>query len=191
MRYYRTATNCRRWDTRGSRVQTLKRYASAGSAAGAFSWWIAVAVVLIAWATCALVEARSAAAQDVPTATIEFTGGSIAAGIGYTWGYGALVFEGKEYPLKVDGLTILHVGASGYTGSGAVYHLMNLTDIAGVYTAVSAGAAVAGGATATTMKNDHGVVIEMVATHTGLNLQLGPHGVTISLRSLVGTTPKR
>jgi len=48
--------------------------------------------------------------------------------------------------------------------------------------AASAGVAVAGGATATTMKNDHAVVIEMTATHTGLNLQLGPEGVTITLK---------
>jgi hypothetical protein len=136
-----------------------------------------------------VLEPRSVAAQDVPSATIEFSGGSVAAGIGYTWGGGTLLYQGKEYFLKVDGLTIVHVGVSGYTASGAVYHLTKLTDIGGVYTAVSAGVAVAGGATATTMKNDHGVVIEMTATHTGLNFQLGPQGMTITLNSLTGTNP--
>jgi hypothetical protein len=41
--------------------------------------------------------------------------------------------------------------------------------------------AIAGGASVTAMKNSHGVLIEMVATHVGLNLSLGPKGVTISL----------
>ena len=152
------------------------------SAAFAYNWWSIVGVALIMWITFGLMVARSVAAQDVPTATIEFTGGSVAAGIGFTWGSGTLIFEGKEYPVKVNGLTIVHVGASGYSASGVVYQLTKLSDIEGVYTAVSAGVAVAGGATATTMKNDHAVAIEMTATHTGLNLQLGPEGVTITLK---------
>jgi hypothetical protein len=32
------------------------------------------------------------------------------------------------------------------------------------------------------MKNDKGVVIQMVATHAGLNFSLGAKGVEISLR---------
>jgi hypothetical protein len=106
-----------------------------------------------------------AASQDVPDATIEFSGGSVAAGIGYTWGRGILTYQGKHYPVKIDGLSIAHVGVSHYTASGAVYHLTQVTDINGVYTAVSAGAAVAGGASATAMKNSKGVVIQMVSTH--------------------------
>lgn len=152
------------------------------SAAFAYNWWSIVGVALIMWITFGLMVARSVAAQDVPTATIEFTGGSVAAGIGFTWGSGTLIFEGKEYPVKVNGLTIVHVGASGYSASGIVYHLTKLSDIEGVYRSASAGVAVAGGATATTMKNDHAVAIEMTATHTGLNLQLGPEGVTITLK---------
>ena len=152
------------------------------SAAFAYNWWSIAAVALTIWITFGLMVARSVAAQDVPTATIEFTGGSVAAGIGFTWGSGTLIFEGKEYPVKVNGLTIVHVGASGYSASGIVYHLTKLSDIEGVYRSASAGVAVAGGATATTMKNDHAIVIEMTATHTGVNLQLGPEGVTITLK---------
>ncbi len=152
------------------------------SAARSSTWCRIVAVGLIVWMCGAFAQVRAATAQDVPSATIEFSGGSVAAGIGYTWGGGTLIYEGKRYPIRVDGLSIVHVGASGYTASGSVYNLHKVSDIDGVYTAASAGAAVAGGATATTMKNDHGVVIQMVATHSGLNFQLGPHGVTITLQ---------
>jgi hypothetical protein len=96
------------------------------------------------------------AAQNVPSGTIELKGGSVAAGVGYTWGKGILVFDGQEYPVKVSGLSIVQVGVSSYTASGTVYDLTKVSDINGIYTAVSAGAAVGGGASATAMKNDQG-----------------------------------
>ncbi|MGH8014454.1 MAG: hypothetical protein ACREQ4_18345 [Candidatus Binataceae bacterium] len=125
---------------------------------------------------------RLIAAQNVQSGTIELSGGSVAAGVGYTWAKGVLIYEGREYPLKVNGLSILHVGVSSYTASGTVYDLHKLSDINGVYTAVAAGVAVAGGASAIAMKNDKGVLIQMAATHQGLNFDLGPKGLRISLQ---------
>jgi hypothetical protein len=70
---------------------------------------------------------------------------------------------------------------SSYTASGTVYDLTKVSDINGIYTAVSAGAAIAGGASATAMKNDKGVVIQMVSTHQGINFSLSAKGVRITL----------
>jgi hypothetical protein len=142
--------------------------------------WSTAILLLIGLTTCGLL-ARLAAAQDIPTGTIELSGGSVAAGIGYTWGKGKLIFEGKTYRLKVDGLSILHVGISSYTASGTVYNLTKLSDINGVYTAGSAGVAVAGGPSVTAMKNSHGVLIQMVANHVGLNFSLAAKGVKVEL----------
>ena len=83
-----------------------------------------------------LIGVGSGIAQDVPDATIEFSGGSVAAGIGFTWGSGELTFQGKKYPLNVSGLSIVnvsglsmvHVGVSSYTATGAVYHLTQASD---------------------------------------------------------------
>jgi hypothetical protein len=111
--------------------------------------WKKVTIAVIVWMTCCLVQVRFAAAQTVPSGTIELSGGSVAAGIGYTWGTGKLIYDGKVYSLKVDGLSIVQVGVSSYTASGTVYDLTKLSDINGIYTAVSAGVAVAGGASAT------------------------------------------
>jgi hypothetical protein len=145
-------------------------------------WWSKLTLALILWISCSFVGVRLAAAQNVPTGTIQLSGGSIAAGIGFTWGSGTLIFEGKTYRLKVDGLSILQVGVSSYTASGTVYDLTKLSDINGIYTAVSAGAAVAGGASATAMKNSHGVLIQWVANHIGLNFSLAAKGVEIELQ---------
>lgn len=145
------------------------------------NWRSRVVVASALLMACGVLAVHTAAAESVPTATIELSGGSVAAGVGYTWGRGTLIFEGKKYPVKVSGLSIIHVGASGYTASGTVYDLKKPSDINGVYTAFSAGAAIAGGASATAMKNSKGVVIQMASTHAGLNFSLGPKGVTVTL----------
>ena len=163
------------------RTLTVATRRTAAYAFYSSNWWRRLTVALIVLISSGLVEVYSAASQDVPNATIELSGGSVAAGVGYTWGKGIVTYEGKHYPVKVDGLSILHVGASSYTASGTVYNLKKITDINGVYTAVSAGVAVAGGASATSMKNSKGVLIQMASTHLGVNFSLGAKGVTISL----------
>jgi hypothetical protein len=144
-------------------------------------WRGRVIVALIVSISSSLAGVRLTAAQNVPSGTITLKGGSVAAGVGYTWGKGILVFDGREYHVKVSGLSIVQVGVSSYTASGTVYDLTKVSDINGIYTAVSAGVAVAGGASATAMKNDKGVVIQMVSTHQGINFSLSAKGVEITL----------
>jgi hypothetical protein len=122
----------------------------------------------------------AAAADDVPDATIELAGGSVAAGIGYTWGRGRLIYHGRLFRLKVNGLSIADVGISSYTASGDVYNLKKPTDILGTYTGVTAGAAAGGGFSATAMRNERGVTIRMTALRSGLALTLAPGGMTIT-----------
>jgi len=150
-------------------------------AAVANSWRNKLVVMLIVLMTCGLTAVRLATAQDVPDATFQLSGGSVAVGIGFSWGQGTLVFDGKEYPFSVNGLSIVQVGASGYTATGVVHNLKKVTDFQGVYTAVSAGVAVAGGISGTVMRNSNGVEIRMSSNHAGLNFSLGPKGVTIAL----------
>jgi len=37
---------------------------------------------------------------------------AVAVGIGYSWGEGVLSFQGKEYPFKIKGLSVVDVGIS-------------------------------------------------------------------------------
>src|SRR5215831_11408834 len=50
--------------------------------------------------------------HKTPDATIALHGGSIAAGIGISWGSGTLTYKGKDYPIDVKGLSIGDVGAT-------------------------------------------------------------------------------
>ena len=120
------------------------------------------------------------ASNDVPDATVQFSGGSVAAGIGYTWGAGMLIYQGRLFRLRVSGLSIADVGITSYVASGDVYNLKKPSDILGRYSAVTAGATVGSGFSSTSMQNEHGVMIRMTATRTGLSLSMAPGGMTIS-----------
>ncbi|GLI33758.1 EipA family protein [Desulforhabdus amnigena] len=122
------------------------------------------------------------AEEQTPDAIINFETGSVAAGIGFSWGGGTLSYKGKSYPLKVDGMSVGKVGITKATATGTVYNLKKLEDINGNYVGVGAGASLGGGAGAVTMKNQNGVVIEVVATTKGLGITLGSGGVNINLK---------
>lgn len=116
------------------------------------------------------------------SATIRLSGGSVAAGIGLSWGSGTLSYKGKAHPIDVKGLSIGDVGITKIEASGKVYNLQKLADFNGNYTAASAGATAAGGGSVTAMRNQNGVVIELVSTTQGVKLTLGGAGVDMKLK---------
>jgi hypothetical protein len=138
----------------------------------------------IAIAAALALFVASAHAQDkTPDGTVEFSGGSIAAGIGFSWGSGTLTFKGVKYPITVSGLSVgASAGATSVTASGSVFNLNRLEDFDGNYTAVGTGVTVGGGASVLTMKNQNGVVIDKVATTQGLKFSLDAAGVRLRVR---------
>ena len=136
----------------------------------------AVAAVFAITSTFALAD------DAAPEATIEFSGGSVAVGVGVSWGKGTLHYQGKTYPFRLNGLRIVDIGAQGIRGTGKIYHLAKVEDFNGTYGAASAGATLASkGAAATTMKNSNGVVIRLHSATEGLELTAAVGGVSIQL----------
>lgn len=130
-----------------------------------------------------LVYAQSQSNEGLPwDALIEFSGGSIAAGIGFSWGSGTLTQAGKEFPLKIEGLSVGSVGITKASAWGKVYNLKNIADLNGTYAAIGTGATVGGGGAAIAMKNQKGVVIDLYTTTAGASFTLGTAGVTIELK---------
>jgi hypothetical protein len=123
-----------------------------------------------------------APAAENPDATVEFSGGTIAAGVGYVWGHGSLTFQGEKHDFKLSGLSIVDVGAAHLTGSGMVYNLKDLSDFNGTYTAAAAGITIAGGGSAAVLRNQHGVVIKLISTTEGLRFNLSANGVNVKLK---------
>lgn len=143
--------------------------------------------IVAAAALLALFVPYTYAAEEQPDATIEFSAGSVAIGIGYSWGNGTLDFQGRKYPFTIKGLSVVDVGASKIEASGKVYHLKNLQDFEGNFTAITAGATIAGGGAAMAMQNQHGVVMNVTATTAGLQFQLAPGGIAVALKKNGGT----
>jgi hypothetical protein len=120
--------------------------------------------------------------EKTPDGTIKLSAGSIAAGIGVSWGSGTLSYKGKEYPIDVKGLSVGDVGATKIEASGKVYNLKSVDDFDGNYTAVGAGLTAAGGGGVAAMKNQNGVTVELVATTQGVKFALGGAGVDMKIK---------
>jgi hypothetical protein len=123
-----------------------------------------------------------AAKQERPDATLQLSGGSVAAGIGFSWGKGTLTYKGKDYPISVNGLSLGKVGITGASASGEVYNLKKLKNFDGNYTAAGAGMTVVGGRSAVTMSNQNGVRVRLISSTRGVDVTLGGGGVEMRLK---------
>src|SRR5262245_31984480 len=132
-------------------------------------------------AACVALATTTAIAKEKPSATLRLSGKSVSAGVGWSWGQGTLNYKGKAYRFKVDGLEVGAVGASSLSATANVYHLKNVHDFSGTYTAVAAGATAGGGAAASAMRNQNGVVIHLKATTRGVQLKAGVDGLKLQL----------
>ncbi len=94
-----------------------------------------------------------------------------------TAGEAACSYKGKDYHVKVQGLTIGNVGAAQVEAVGRVFHLRKLGDFTGNSTSATASVTVAGGAGVTAMQSQNGVEIELTSPTRGLDFILAPGGV--------------
>jgi hypothetical protein len=129
-----------------------------------------------------LIQVGQAAEDKTPDATLKLSEGSVAAGIGFSWGGGTLTYKGKDYPVEVKGLSVGDVGVTKIEATGKVFNLKSIDDFNGNYTAVGAGATVAGGGGVATMRNQAGVAIDLVATTQGIKIALGGAGVDLKIK---------
>jgi hypothetical protein len=122
-----------------------------------------------------------AAEEKKPDATLKLSEGQVALGIGWSWGKGVLTYKGKDYPFKVEGLSVGDVGVTKAEAVGKVYNLKKMSDFNGNYTSAAAQGTLGGGAGASAMKNQNGVVIELTSTTQGVNVKLAAEGVKFTL----------
>jgi hypothetical protein len=120
----------------------------------------------------------------IPSAYVWLSGGSIAIGIGYSWGHGTLYNskDQKQYKFKISGVSVADVGAAGITAEGEVYNLASPADLSGNYKAVTAGLTIIEGGSVAYLKNDNGVVIKLHSQTGGLRFNLSTNGMHITLQ---------
>jgi len=134
--------------------------------------------VMVTLGASSMASAQEAAADGKLT----FSGGSVAAGVGYTWGNGVLTINDQKYPFTVKGLSVVDVGVSTIEGAGEVYNLKSAAAFSGNYVSAGAGATLAGGGSVAVLQNQNGVIIHFHSTTQGLKLNLSPSGVSIRLK---------
>jgi hypothetical protein len=120
----------------------------------------------------------------IPSAYVWLSGGSVAVGIGYSWGHGTLYNskDQKQYKFKLSGVSVADVGAAGINAEGEVYNLTTPADLSGDYTAVTAGVTIIEGGSVAYLKNDKGVVIKLHSQTGGLRFNLSANGMHITLQ---------
>lgn len=103
--------------------------------------------------------------------------------VGASGGSGTLTFRGRRYPLSVGGISAgLVFGASKTEFVGRVSNIRRPSDVAGVYGAAGAGAAVGPGVRAIVLRNEKGAILELSGRQIGLMANLDLSGLAISLQ---------
>ena len=123
----------------------------------------------------------TASQAETGAVRVVFTKGGFIVGVG--GGQGVLTFRGHHYPFAVSGMSFgATIGASTMELVGRARNLQSPGDLAGTYSALGAGAAVAGGAGGVVLQNARGVVLELHGVKVGLELSAAVGGVTITMR---------
>jgi lipid-binding SYLF domain-containing protein len=101
---------------------------------------------------------------------------------GVTGGSGTLSFRGRQFPLRVGGISagaLIGVSATDLVGSATNIHSPG--DIAGIYSAIGAGMSIAGGRSNAQLSNANGVVLRLHGRQVGFSFSIDLSGMSISL----------
>ncbi|HTE89202.1 MAG TPA: hypothetical protein VK639_09630 [Terriglobales bacterium] len=128
---------------------------------------------------------QAASHHSGPDATLRLSGGSFALGIGFRWGSGTLTYKGKDYPVKVNGLSVGKVGMTGSSAYGEIFNLKHLQDFNGHYNIGAAGTrgvTLGSGKTGTLMTNQAGVIVRLSTTQKGVDVNATGGGVDMQIQ---------
>jgi hypothetical protein len=138
----------------------------------------------------ALVVSGAALALDFAVQPAEAATGSVAIKIfsagfllGFAGGKGVLTFHGKSYRLSVGGVSagaLAGIAAAEFVGTAI--HMRAPEDIEGVYSAISAGVAVAGGRGVVQLRNARGVELLLKGKKVGFMVSAALSGMEVKLK---------
>lgn len=127
-----------------------------------------------------LTGAPSQSNADTGSVRLKVTKVGFIVGVG--GGSGTLTFKARQYRLSLSGVSAGTIGVAGADLVGTATNLRVAQDIAGTYSAASAGLAVAAGAKVVTLQNAKGVVLQLQGRQVGFEASLSLSGLTISLQ---------
>jgi hypothetical protein len=128
----------------------------------------------------AMVSLSTVSQAETGSVRVVFTKAGFIVGVG--GGRGILTFRGHHYPFTVSGMSFgATIGASTNQLAGRALNMRAPGDIAGTYSAIGAGAAVAGGAGGVQLQNAKGVILQLHGVKVGVELSASVGGVTITM----------
>ncbi|HAS52267.1 MAG TPA: DUF1134 domain-containing protein [Gammaproteobacteria bacterium] len=139
--------------------------------------------VLLA-ATLLVSSLALAADARKPSGTVDIDETQFAFIVGGSLGGGKLMFQGKEYPFKIGGLTVgANAGISKMSATGEVYDLKDVSKFAGTYTQLDMSITLGGGGGGLRLKNQHGVIMRLDSRNQGLQLNVGSaSGIKVTMQ---------
>jgi lipid-binding SYLF domain-containing protein len=103
--------------------------------------------------------------------------------IGGSAGSGTLTFRGRTYPISIGGLSYgFTFGASSTRFTGRVTNIQRPSDVAGIYAAAGAGAAIGPGAQAIVLQNANGAQLAISGQSVGAIVAADLNGLAITMR---------
>jgi hypothetical protein len=127
----------------------------------------------------------SSAPGQVPDGTVKVTSRMVAPGIGLSWGEGVLRYKGQDYPFtfKATGLfRDVDTKMAAAELSGQVFDLKKPEDFGGNYQKVETQTSESGSMSRATMKNQNGVVVNLMSMIEGRKFTLAREGMDIELK---------
>jgi hypothetical protein len=119
---------------------------------------------------------------EAATGTVNIRVAKAGLLVGVTRADGSLHFLGRNYRLRINGITAGTVGVALIRLTGHAYHLRYAADIVGNYTVISVSLAVGGGAKVARLQKPNSIVyLQLEGPQIGFELSVGTAGVTISL----------
>ena len=137
---------------------------------------------IIQLALAALLASSLATASRAETGSVrvDFKKAGFVLGVGS--GRGVLTFRGHNYPFRVSGLSFgATIGTSTNQLAGRALNIRSPDDIAGTYSAIGAGGALAGGAGGVQLRNNKGVILQLHGAKVGVELSAAVSRVEIAL----------
>jgi hypothetical protein len=131
-----------------------------------------------------LLLSNSLSAAEEPDGTIKITTRMAAPGIGLSWGDGVLTYKGQDIPFTFQANGLFRNVDESVTAaelSGQVFNLKSAADFSGNYQKVEAESS-EGGGTRATMKNEKGVVVNLVSTVAERKFNLSREGLKIEIK---------
>jgi hypothetical protein len=140
--------------------------------------WIAPVVIAV---LVGFLSGSAFAEDKKPVGTLKLSEGSVAVGLGWSWGHGTLTFGGKDYKVKVEGLSVGEVGMTDVKAKGDVYDLKSVDDFSGVFAAAGAGFTAGGGKGASAWTNAKGVTVVLTSITKGASLKIAAEGLKLTI----------